>query len=183
MNNSGVEDFLQWALPAPVKKQQADTDDVPAALMPPLPPVHDLSIFDDPTSDHAHPSNESTHLESKDDNENDRESPVDSNTASHPDDVLQGELLRTEEELSTHSRADSFYLVYSARSKLVKVGLTLYTYEECSSKYKKLYGHLDAFHFLKIENGDLSCMITLQCVSPSLLCSCLLVIIMRVAQI
>jgi hypothetical protein len=46
----------------------------------------------------------------------------------------------------------SVYLVYSARSSIVKVGFTKGTYEACRQKYLKLYGHLDEFFFLKVEN-------------------------------
>jgi hypothetical protein len=48
----------------------------------------------------------------------------------------------------------SLYLVHSIRSELVKVGLTTATYEECRAKYSKVYGHLDTFHFVAIENGE-----------------------------
>ena len=71
----------------------------------------------------------------------------------HPDDVLKGENLRTFDLISSGERSNSFYMVYSARAKLVKIGITLYTYEECKAKYTKLYGNLESFHFLKIENG------------------------------
>jgi hypothetical protein len=53
----------------------------------------------------------------------------------------------------------SLYLVHSIRSELVKVGLTTATYEECRAKYSKVYGHLDTFHFVAIENGE--CLVLL----------------------
>jgi hypothetical protein len=121
--------------------------------MPPLPPANDLSIFDD--LDAEDPPEQGNASESKSDSENEGTSRA-KKYVPHPDDVLQGEVLRTEETLSTKARADSFYLVYSARSKLVKIGITLYSYEECSKKYTKLYGHVDNFHFLKIDNGKQS---------------------------
>lgn len=47
----------------------------------------------------------------------------------------------------------SLYAAYSARAELVKIGFTTLAYEECAAKYKKVYGHLDEFYFLCVENG------------------------------
>lgn len=47
----------------------------------------------------------------------------------------------------------SLYLVHSARSDLVKIGIATGTYEECRAKYSSLYGHLDEFQFMSVDNG------------------------------
>lgn len=47
----------------------------------------------------------------------------------------------------------SLYAAYSARAELVKIGFTTLAYEECAAKYKKVYGHLDEFFFLSVENS------------------------------
>ena len=130
---------MNW-LPAPVF---GTAKNEPQSVAPPLPPSVGLSIFDDQLGD--------TIDEDRLDLDQDKEVMMDD----HPDDVLQGESLRTPENLNSGERANSFYLVYSSRSKLVKIGITLYTYEECFAKYTKLYGHLDAFQFLRIENGKI----------------------------
>jgi hypothetical protein len=59
-----------------------------------------------------------------------------------------------DQALAPSSVPASLYLVHSIRSELVKVGLTTATYEECRAKYSKVYGHLDTFHFVAIENGE-----------------------------
>jgi hypothetical protein len=121
-----------------------------------MPPANDLSIFDDPTDFTQAGAGLEQDAEWKSDDE--QESPgglVYKKKPPHPDDMLNGEVLRTNEALATNARADSFYLVYSPRSKLVKIGITLLSYEECFGKYSKLYGSLESFHFLKIENGNL----------------------------
>jgi hypothetical protein len=128
--------------------------------MPPLPPTNDLSIFDDPTDFTQAGAGSEQDAEWKSDDE--QESPgglVYKRKPPHPDDMLNGEVLRTNEALATNARADSFYLVYSPRSKLVKIGITLLSYEECFAKYTKLYGSLESFHFLKIENGKLASLV------------------------
>lgn len=48
----------------------------------------------------------------------------------------------------------SLYLVHSVRGDLVKVGFTTASYEACREKYGKVYGHIDTFHFLEVENGQ-----------------------------
>lgn len=132
--------------PAPTANQGFKTSSAP--VMPPLPPMSGLSIFDDSTTETPN-SRDCDSMESKSDSESEAEIAP----PTHPDDVLNGELLRTTDAMNSKTRSDSFYLVYNNRAKLIKVGVTLYTYEECSQKYTKLYGHLDNFHFLKIENG------------------------------
>jgi hypothetical protein len=147
-----------WGLPAPVRR--TDDTNQPAVLMPPLPPANDLSIFDDPTDFTQAGAGLEQDAEWKSDDE--QESPgglVYKKKPPHPDDMLNGEVLRTNEALATNARADSFYLVYSPRSKLVKIGITLLSYEECFAKYTKLYGSLESFHFLKIENGKLAALV------------------------
>lgn len=142
---------MQWGGLMPPAPAARSANQQPLPVMPPLPPVSGLSIFDDFPVD-SPMGRDFDSMESKSDSETEAESSATS-PSTHPDDILQGELLRTADTLGSKARADSFYLVYSARSKLVKIGVTLYTYEECSQKYTKLYGHLDSFHFLKIENG------------------------------
>ena len=48
----------------------------------------------------------------------------------------------------------SLYLVHSVRSDLVKIGITTGTYEECRNKYTTLYGHLDDFQFMTVDDGE-----------------------------
>jgi hypothetical protein len=57
--------------------------------------------------------------------------------------------------LAPQGVAISLYLVHSARGDLVKVGITEGTYEQCRAKYSTVYGSLDAFHFLAVENGKM----------------------------
>ena len=48
----------------------------------------------------------------------------------------------------------SYYLVCNRSIKLAKVGQSHnLSYEECSRKYCRIYGHLDDFHFIQVENG------------------------------
>ena len=59
-----------------------------------------------------------------------------------------------ERALAPAHTAVSLYLVHSARSDLVKVGLSAgSSYEQCQRRYAAVYGHLDAFHFVAVENG------------------------------
>lgn len=150
--NSSADSSMAWALPIPVRRPNEAAPTGPV-FMPPLPPPNDLSFFDDLSSQAQESAQYDDGMESKSDSETDGTDGRVGRTAPHPDDVLNGEFLRTEEVLTTNTRADSYYLVYSSRSNLVKIGITLYSYEECEKKYTKLYGKLDAFHFLKIENG------------------------------
>jgi len=49
----------------------------------------------------------------------------------------------------------SYYLVCNRSIKLAKVGQSHnLSYEECSRKYCRIYGHLDDFHFIQVENGE-----------------------------
>lgn len=130
-------------LPAPVFSSPKS---FARAVAPPLPPTAGLSIFDDGAVGDINAGNRPRGVNNEEDD--DEESAPD-----HPDDVLKGELLRTQELIISGERSNSFYMVHSQRAKLVKIGITLYTYEECKAKYTKLYGNLDSFHFLKIENG------------------------------
>ena len=150
------------APPVPTKVSTRIESAAPVHVMPPLPPPPDLAIFDDFINEE-----DDNVRASKRDKQTDTE---EVQPAPHPDDVLKGVVLlrnqgnmnhnttsttstTDDDDSATDFRTDSFYLVYSARSKLVKVGVTLYTYEECFQKFSKLYGHLDAFQFLHIENG------------------------------
>ncbi len=125
------------SLPAPVFNSPK-THKRPA-VAPPLPPSVGLSIFDNQFGDTVDVANLSR--------------PDESEVQLHPDDVLKGENLRVPSLLESGERSNSFYLVHSARSKLVKIGITLYTYEECKAKFTKLYARLDAFRLFKVENG------------------------------
>lgn len=128
-------------LPSPVFNSPKS---IARSVAPPLPPTAGLSIFDDSLGDTIE---KGERPKEEDDNDDDEVA------SAHPDDVLKGELLRTFDLISSGERSNSFYMVYSTRAKLVKIGITLYTYEECKAKYTKLYGNLESFHFLKIENG------------------------------
>ena len=49
----------------------------------------------------------------------------------------------------------NYYLVCSRSAKLAKISMTyIHTYEQCYEKYCKIYGHLDDFHFIQVENGE-----------------------------
>jgi hypothetical protein len=146
-------------------------------ILPPLPPAPAFSIFDDDFAAEIenkakngklglltvkyHNGTDSNEDSGGEEDEDDSSPEV----VSHPDDVLKGVIFRAKlidpktgnvSELPAADRgdrADSLYLVYSVRSKMVKVGITLLTYEECREKYTKLYGALETFQFLQIDNG------------------------------
>ena len=55
-------------------------------------------------------------------------------------------------KLANHS--SSYYLVCNRSVKLAKVGVShTLSYEECFHKYSRIYGHLDDFHFIQVDNG------------------------------
>jgi len=143
-----------WGLPIPVRKRSEHSNgrNQSAAVMPPLPPPDDLSIFDDIFQGESSKIMRESGEESKSDSDEEGFPGISQQNEPHPDDVLQGQVLRTEEVMESKARADSFYLVYSPKSSLVKIGITLCTYEECKQKFTKVYGALDVFHYLKIEN-------------------------------
>ena len=146
-----------WGLPIPVRKRSEHSNgrNQSAAVMPPLPPPDDLSIFDDIFQGESSKIKRESGEESKSDSDEEGFPGISQQNEPHPDDVLQGQVLRTEEVMESKARADSFYLVYSPKSSLVKIGITLCTYEECKQKFTKVYGALDVFHYLKIENGTI----------------------------